>query len=47
MNLPWAAIKATTDNADGSSSGDFQSNLKRGAKRAAEATERMIAALSG
>ena len=47
MNLPWAAIKATTDNADGSSSGDFQSNLKRGAKRAADPTERMIAALSG
>lgn len=45
MNVPWAAIKATTDNADGSSSGDFQTNLKRGAKLAAEAAERMIAAL--
>lgn len=45
INVPWAAIKATTDNADGSSSGDFQTNLKRGAKLAAEAAERMIAAL--
>ena len=47
LGLPWAAIKATTDNADGSSSGDFQSNLKRGAKRAAEAAERMISLIGG
>ncbi len=46
MDLPWAAIKATTDNADDDSGGDFQSNLKRGARVAAEAAERMIAALS-
>lgn len=45
MDMPWAAIKATSDNADGASSGDFQSNLKRAAKRAADATEKMIAAL--
>ncbi len=45
MDLPWAAIKATTDNADGTSAGDFQSNLKRAARMAAEAAERMIAAL--
>lgn len=45
MDLPWAAIKATTDNADGASVGDFQSNLKRAARMAAEAAERMIAAL--
>jgi adenosylhomocysteine nucleosidase len=45
MDLPWVAIKATTDNADGDSSGDFQSNLKRGARIAAEAAERMIGAL--
>lgn len=45
MDLPWAAIKATTDNADGDSSGDFQSNLKRGARIAAQAAERMIGAL--
>ncbi len=45
MGLPWAAIKATTDNADGESAGDFQANLKRAAQVAAEAAERMIAAL--
>lgn len=45
MNVPWAAIKATTDNADGESAGDFQSNLKRAARIAAEAVERMITAL--
>jgi nucleoside phosphorylase len=45
MDLPWAAIKATTDNADGDSGGDFQSNLKRAARIAAEATERLIGAL--
>lgn len=43
MDLPWAAIKATTDNANGESSGDFQANLKRAARIAAEAAERMIA----
>ncbi len=45
MDLPWAAIKATSDNADGASSGDFQSNLKRAAKTAADAAERMISVL--
>ena len=45
MDRPWAAIKATTDNADGESAGDFQSNLKRASRVAAEAVERMIAAL--
>lgn len=45
MDLPWAAIKATTDNADGESAGDFQTNLKRAARAAADAAERMIAAL--
>lgn len=47
LGVPWAAIKATTDNADGKSSGDFQTNLKRAARVAAEAAERMIAALPG
>ncbi|MEP7351060.1 MAG: 5'-methylthioadenosine/S-adenosylhomocysteine nucleosidase [Sphingorhabdus sp.] len=46
LGLPWAAIKATTDNADGESGGDFQTNLKRGARAAACAAEKMIAALS-
>ena len=45
MDLPWAAIKATTDNAGDNSGSDFQSNLKRGARTAAAAAERMIAAL--
>ena len=45
MDVPWAAIKATSDNANGDSSGDFQANLKRAARLAAEATERMISAL--
>ncbi|WP_411291319.1 purine phosphorylase [Sphingorhabdus sp.] len=42
MDVPWAAIKATSDNADGESAGDFQSNLKRASRVAAEAAERMI-----
>jgi nucleoside phosphorylase len=45
MDIPWAAIKATTDNADGTSAGDFQSNLKRAARSAADAAERMISLL--
>ncbi|MGH8338143.1 MAG: purine phosphorylase, partial [Gammaproteobacteria bacterium] len=45
MDVPWAAIKAATDNADDESAGDFQSNLKRAARTAAEAAERMIAQL--
>jgi len=45
MDVPWAAIKATSDNANGDSSGDFQANLKRAARLAAEAAERMIAAM--
>ena len=45
MDVPWAAIKAASDNADGESAGDFQANLQRAARVAAEATERMIAAL--
>lgn len=44
LGVPWAAIKATTDNADGDS-GDFQTNLKRASRTAAEAAERMILAL--
>ena len=45
MDVPWAAIKATSDNADGESAGDFQANLKRAARLAAEAAERMIATM--
>lgn len=45
MDVPWAAIKATSDNADGNSAGDFQTNLKRAARVAGQAAERMIADL--
>lgn len=45
MGVPWAAIKATTDNADGESAGDFRANLKRAARASAEAAEKAIAAL--
>lgn len=42
LGLPWAAIKAVTDGADGESAGDFNANLKRAARKAAEAMERLI-----
>lgn len=46
LGLPWAAIKATTDDANGASAGDFQANLLRAARRAAEAVERSLERLS-
>jgi adenosylhomocysteine nucleosidase len=45
MDIPWAAIKAVSDYANGNSAGDFQANLKYAARLAAEATQRMIADL--
>jgi adenosylhomocysteine nucleosidase len=45
LGLPWAAIKATTDDANGDSVGDFQANLRRAAGSAAAAAERAILAL--
>jgi adenosylhomocysteine nucleosidase len=45
MDIPWAAIKAVSDDANGNSAGDFQANLKYAARLAAEATQRMIADL--
>lgn len=45
LGLPWAAIKATTDDANGASAGDFQTNLLRAARLAAAAAEQAIAAL--
>jgi len=42
LGLRWAAIKAVTDDANGASVGDFQTNLLRAARRAAEAAERSI-----
>ncbi|WP_422345538.1 purine phosphorylase [Parasphingorhabdus sp.] len=43
LNLPWAGIKATTDNANGESSGDFHANLAAAAQRAADAAVRFLA----
>jgi len=43
LGVPWAGIKATTDEANGESAGDFQENLLRAARRAAEAAEKSIA----
>ncbi len=40
--LPWAGIKACTDDADGAGAGDFEANLARAANSAAEATRRLI-----
>ena len=45
LNLPWAGIKATTDDANGESVGDFQPNLLLAARRAAEEAEKAIAQL--
>ena len=42
LGLPWIAIKATTDDANGESAGDFSANLARAAKRAADAAEAVI-----
>lgn len=44
LGLPWAAIKATTDDANGTSAGDFQTNLRNAAQRAAQAAEQAITA---
>lgn len=46
LGLPWSAIKATTDDANGGSAGDFQANLLRAARRAAEAAETAIARIA-
>jgi adenosylhomocysteine nucleosidase len=45
LGLPWAAIKATTDDANGESVGDFNANLARAAGLAAAALERAIGLL--
>lgn len=42
LGVPWAAIKATTDGADGSSAGDFTANLMRAALSAADAAEDIL-----
>jgi adenosylhomocysteine nucleosidase len=45
LGLPWAAVKATTDDANGESAGDFKTNLARAAGQAAAALERAIGLL--
>lgn len=45
LGLPWAAIKAPTDAANGDSAGDFQANLNAAATRAAAAIEALVARL--
>ncbi len=43
LGIAWAAVKAVTDGADGESAGDFSVNLRKAARRAAEAMERLVA----
>lgn len=42
LGLRWAAIKAVTDDADGGSAGNFNANLRKAARRAGEAIERLV-----
>ncbi|MBX9729024.1 MAG: purine phosphorylase [Sphingopyxis sp.] len=45
IGTPWAAIRATTDEADGASADDFSANLAAAARRAGEAAERLVGML--
>lgn len=45
LGLPWAGIKATTDDANHESAGDFHANLLAASKRAADAMERLLTLL--
>ena len=45
LGLPWAGIKATTDDANHESAGDFHANLLAAAARAATAMERLLTLL--
>ncbi len=45
LGLPWAAIKAVTDEANDTSGGDFQANLIRAARTAGQEVERLVAML--
>ncbi|MEZ5655605.1 MAG: 5'-methylthioadenosine/S-adenosylhomocysteine nucleosidase [Sphingobium sp.] len=42
LDIPWSGIKATTDDANGESVGDFQTNLLLAARRAAQAAEQAL-----
>jgi adenosylhomocysteine nucleosidase len=41
LNLPWAAIKAVTDDANGESAGDFMANVIAASSRAGKAMEQL------
>jgi nucleoside phosphorylase len=43
LGLPWAGIKATTDDANHESAGDFHANLLAASDRAAKAMDRLLA----
>jgi nucleoside phosphorylase len=45
LGIPWAGIKATTDDANHESAGDFHANLVAASNRAAHAMERLLALL--
>ena len=45
VGLPWAGIKATTDDANHESAGDFHANLLAASARAARAMERLLSLL--
>jgi adenosylhomocysteine nucleosidase len=42
FGVPWAGIRAVSDDANGASAGDFQTNLRRAARLAGEAGERFV-----
>jgi adenosylhomocysteine nucleosidase len=42
LRLPWCAIKAVTDGADGESAGDFSANLRLAAAKAADAMAKTL-----
>ncbi len=42
LGVPWAAIKATTDSADGDSADSFVANLDAAARKSAQAAERLV-----
>ncbi len=45
IGVPWAGIKATTDDANHESAGDFHTNLRAAAARAARAMEQLLSLL--
>jgi adenosylhomocysteine nucleosidase len=45
LGLPWAAVKAPTDEANGDSAGDFHANLLAAAARAASGVEMLVSRL--